>query len=87
MDIIAHTGLAHFVVLHWKYPHLDGAVSYRGYLKRLADAIQQVYEMNGSLFFALYECAGENCDDGNGIPHPFSRKDWEEFYHHEIEKE
>ena len=85
MDLIAHAGLAHFVVLHWRNPQLDGAMYYRGYLKRLADAIQQVFEMHGSLFFSLYECGDEHCDETYKVSHPFSRKDWEVFYHHEIE--
>ena len=49
-------------------------------------AIQQVYEMNGSLFFSLYECEEEQCRNGE-VPHPFSRKEWEEFYLREVDEQ
>ena len=76
--MIGNCGLAHFVITHLRRPKLDHADLYRGYLARLALAIQDVYRMNGSLFFSLYECDDEECRNSE-IQHPITRKNWEEF--------
>lgn len=78
LDMIGNCGLAHFVITHLRRPKLDHADLYRGYLARLALAIQDVYRMNGSLFFSLYECDDEECRN-SVIQHPITRKNWEEF--------
>lgn len=83
LDMIGNCGLAHFVITHIQRPHLDHSDCYRGYLARLALAIQDVYVMNGSLFFSLYDCNVEECLNSE-IEHPITRKSWEEFVHNVI---
>lgn len=51
---------------------------YTGHLLRIAVAIHRVYEVNGNLFFSLYQCTEEMCLN-SGLQHPITRGDWLAF--------
>ena len=51
---------------------------YAGHLLRIAVAIHRVYEVNGNLFFSLYQCTEEMCLN-SGLQHPKTRGDWLAF--------
>lgn len=76
-DIIANAGLAHFVMKGLISSQTE-KTGYIGYLVRIAIAIQHVFNMKGNLFFRLYCCNDEKCQQL--FPHPMSRQIWNDFY-------
>lgn len=77
-DIIANTGLAHFIMVKLLSSEVNKTAGYYGFLVRMAVAIQQVFNLKSNLFFSLFKCDDEDCLQH--YPHPTSRKDWNDFY-------
>lgn len=77
-DIVANTGLAHFIMVELLSSDVKKTTGYYGFLVRIAIAIQHVFNLKSNLFFSLYKCDDENCLQQ--YPHPTSRKDWNDFY-------